>query len=184
MDLPIYARRRVPTTEFVEFWSGHWSSKDKERDKIYYNSQIADPLCPKNLKDLFIWKNQTPLSGKKEESVDKLVERISELRSLPDDTPAQSFLEHFKGVSAIWRIFLLHCWSKGRHPIYDQHVHRAMNFICKGEIEEISKWNDQQKIKAYLDRYLPFFELFHVPGSQKPDQALMAFGRFLKSYRL
>jgi len=185
MNLPIYIRRDIPPVEFVEFWSSHWSSKDQDWDKVYYNSQITDPLCEKNLRDLFIWKNQTPLSKKKGESVRRLVNRIPELKELPGDTSVQCFLERFNNVSAIWRIFLFHCWSKGRYPIYDQHVHRAMSFICNGETEEITKWNDQRKTEAYLHCYLPFFKPFHItPSSQKADQALMVFGRFLKSYRL
>jgi len=54
--------------------------------------------------------------------------------------------------------FLLHCWSHAhgsrKYPIYDQHVHRAMTFICKGEREEIENWNDKKKVDAYLTKYL------------------------------
>jgi hypothetical protein len=113
--------------------------------------------------------------------VNSFIGCLEELQALRPQTEPKVFLEMFKNVAAIWRIFLLHCWSKSKCPIYDQHVHRAMTFICKNQREEIGEWGDQRKIGAYLHRYIPFFARFDEPNSQRVDQALMVFGRFVKA---
>lgn len=186
-DLPVYPRASAPTpTAFVEFWARNWTSKDKEQDSRYYDPAIGRPFTCVRLLKLFRWKNQTKLSRRKLRRVLSFVASIPKLEGLSNQTDAQAFLEEFPEGGAIWRIFLLHCWScyygSRKYPIYDQHVHRAMMFICKNEIEETGNWTDPAKIQAYLDKYIPFFDGFSEHDPQKVDQALMIFGRFIKTY--
>jgi hypothetical protein len=61
---------------------------------------------------------------------------------------------------------------------YDQHVQRAMRFIQAGRIEEIPA-TDPEKIKVYVDQYVPFHAQFERADSREVDKALWAFGKFL-----
>ena len=87
----------------------------------------------------------------------------------------------------------MHCWYPDRFPIYDQHVHRAMSYIQDGTLDKLEKHRDQDVIKLYLDRYMPFFEEFgkiDVPfdpkldgiRSRKADRALSSFGLYVSGH--
>jgi hypothetical protein len=182
MRLLICSYENVSPHRFVEFWSSQWTDKDKAADNQYYNPNIGKPLTEERLKALFRWKNTIELSGPKSRSVEYHVSRLDDLKKLPADTAPSDFLSQFKKGGAIWRIFLLHCWSFWRgakYPMYDQHVHRAMTFICEGSKEEIST-NDREKIDTYLNKYIDFFRRFSECDPQKVDQALIKFGQFMK----
>jgi hypothetical protein len=182
MQLPIYSREWAPTAaKFIDFWADQWSAKDKQQDAILYTPYIRKPLTPDSLRKLFEWKNQMPLAKKKLKTVDRFISRLKELERLSDTTDPKTFLDTFKDGGAIWRIFLLHCWSQSKYPIYDQHVHRAMTFICERRCEEIGGWNDRKKIEAYVRKYIPFFNSLGTHGPQRIDQALMVLGRFIKN---
>jgi hypothetical protein len=100
------------------------------------------------------------------------------LVQLSPDESASDLLVRFSEGGAIFRIFWLHCWRPELFPIYDQHVHRAMRFIEAGVREEIPG-NDAQKIRSYLDNYLPFHAGFDGIAWRQVDKALWAFGKFL-----
>jgi hypothetical protein len=116
---------------------------------------------------------------------------LEKAKALPRDISAERFLSAFPEGGAIHRIFWLHCWRPRTFPIYDQHVHRAMVFIKTGQIEELSSFNDENKIERYLGNYLPFYETFAdvdldfdltrdgVPG-RGIDRALVTFGSCIK----
>jgi hypothetical protein len=186
LELPIYSRGNASTTEFVKFWSRQWSDKDRKSDEDYYKPHLKGALTDEGLRDLFRWKNQTPLSAAKQRTLERIVARREELVDLSRDTKPEDFLNRFREGQAIWWIFLLHCWShrhgSKKYPIYDQHVHRAMTFICKGEREESGGWSNKAKVNAYLTKYLRFFDRFGDHDPKKVDQALMVFGRFVKTY--
>lgn len=186
MNFEIFDRRSVDADQFVNFWAKFWSAKDQKQDQEFYDKQIKEPLTEENLRRLFRWKNQIDFANhdSKSKAMNRIISRLEELRELSPTTTAESFLTQFDDLSAIWRIFLLHCWSKGKYPIYDQHVHRAMSFICLGKMEEIGTWSDKRKACSYLKRYLPFSKNLGVANTQKVDQALMVFGRFLKTYSI
>lgn len=186
--LTIYSPKLAPTpADFISFWSVQWTETDQQKEGQLYEPYIGRPLNSKRLLSLFEWKNQTPLSKKKRARVMAFINQLDELRRLPKNTDANTFLKKFPHGGAIWRIFLLHCWShaagKTKYPIYDQHVHRAMTVIGENRREEIVRWNDNQKIDSYLKRYVPFFRDFGTNEPRKLDQALMIFGRFMKNYR-
>jgi hypothetical protein len=184
MQLPTYSCEAASMDQFIKFWANQMSAKEREGEKLYL-SHIGKPLTSENLKALFEWKNKMILSGRKLETVKvNFIDRLKELRNLPHTTEPKAFLDQFKEGGVIWRIFLLHCWSKAKRPIYDQHVHRAMTFICAKQREEIAEWKDQKKIiDTYAERYIPFFEKFSAHPYRKVDQALWFFGRFLKTTR-
>ncbi len=183
MQLPIYARESASKAKFIAFWASQVSVKDIEQDEKQYMPHIGKPLNRERLEALYRWKNQMRLSEKKRHSVERYyIGQLEKLQQLPPTIDPATFLGTFKG-GAIWRIFLLHCWSPSEYPIYDQHVHRAMTFIRGKPREEIAGWSDQKKINAYLGKYIPFFNSFGAHDQRMVDRALWVLGRFIKTTR-
>jgi hypothetical protein len=168
---------------FIAFWADQVSANGIKQDEKLYTPHIRKPLTRKGLEALYQWKNQMRLSDKKRQSVEtNYIAHLERLQKLPPETEAGDFLlREFPEGGAIWRIFLLHCWSSAKYPIYDQHVHRAMTFIKERPPEEIAGWSDRKKINAYREEYVPFFDSFGFHGHRKVDRALMVLGRFIKS---
>jgi len=116
MQMPIVQLKRASAQQFVNFWSSRYVDPREE----LYEKNIGRELTKTRILQLFHWKNGTPLSVRKEASVEKnFSDRIPELEQLPPDIGAGDFLKRFAGGGAIWRIFWLHCWKPGRFPIYD-----------------------------------------------------------------
>lgn len=163
--------------EFVAQWS-QWYSYPSEDG---YSSNIGLPLTPARIHALFEWKNGGKLSARKLKSVElHYAARSTELNNLPANTTAQDFLGKFGG-GAIWRIFLLHCWRPQRFPIYDQHVHRAMEFIQTRTAREISS-STKAVLRDYTERYVPFWRRFSATPDREVDKALWVFGKVLKQF--
>ena len=178
--LTVYRPLRAKPAAFVEFWSALY---DDPQEKLYENS-IEGPLTAEKVDRLFIWKNGGKLSKPKQRSVERnYIARLDEFHDLPKDTPAEDFLARFSAGGAIWRIFWLHCWSPDRFPIYDQHVHRAMARIEETQPEELNECGDSEKIRRYLDQYIPFHDRFRGLDPRQVDRALWSFGKFLKTWQ-
>ena len=174
MQLIIYEPRKADRKAFVEFWAARYTGYDDE----FYDANVGQDLTESRILEWFIWKNGTPLSEAKRQSVLRnFVARRGELDLALNETAAQ-LLARFSEGGAIWRIFWLHCCQPARFPIYDQHVHRAMGFIQSGVPEEIPE-RDPQKIRAYLDLYMAFHAQFDGIPFRQVDKALWAFGKFL-----
>jgi len=175
MGMIIYEPKRVDREAFVMFWSQRYQYTQEH----LYDNNIGFPPTIERILALFIWKNGTPLSALKQQSVrQNFVQRIDELKSIPLEENASDFLERFSAGGAIWRIFWLHCWQPNKFPIYDQHVHRAMTFIKTGKLEEIPVY-DPRKIDSYIKRYMPFYSEFRGIDHREVDRALWSFGKFL-----
>jgi len=171
--LVIYEPVDVDATAFVDFWASRYDVN--EGDDEFYKTNIGQELTKERIIEWFEWKNGLPLSGRKLKSVMRnFVERLDRGGR---DEDARELLDRFREGGVIWRIFWVHLLTAGRFPIYDQHVHRAMRFI-QGLAEEIPK-NDGDKIRAYLDDYIPFHTGFSFAAPRAVDKALWAFGRFL-----
>lgn len=171
----IYEPKRVDREAFVQFWSQRYQYAQEH----IYHENIGQPLTVERVLALFEWKNGTPLSALKLQSVKQnFARRIDELKSIPFEEGASDFLKRFPSGGAIWRIFWLHCWRPKKFPIYDQHVYRAMAFIKTGRIEEIPAY-DPRKVDSYLEKYLPFYSKFQGIDHREVDKALWSFGKFL-----
>ena len=171
--------------EFVEFWALRYFDS---HENLYTGNINCPHHTAETLTALFKWKIGAWLFARRlTQTVEPyFLRRIEVARALPPDV--DTFLKTFAYGGAIYRIFWLHCWYPRRFPIYDQHVHRAMAFIGNGEIEELGEYGDEDKIRMYIERYIPFFDSFRdvgipfdlesdaVPG-RKVDRALMAFGQ-------
>lgn len=175
MPMIIYQPFQANQQQFVEFWNLRYEYAEEH---LYLNN-VGQELTEQRILELYQWKNGTPLSNRKLESVRRnFVQRRDELEQLPPNVSANEFLDHFTNGGAIWRIFWLHCWRPNLFPIYDQHVHRAMAFIDTGVLEEIPQY-DPRKIEAYINRYLPFHAQFAALDRRAVDKALWAFGKFI-----
>lgn len=176
MNLVIYQPVEADPSGFVDFWAARYTGYDD----AFYDANVGQELTQTRILEWFTWKNGTPLSDLKRRSVLRnFVARRGELDRIGLDETASAFLSRFSEGGAIWRIFWLHCWQPTRFPIYDQHVHRAMRFIEAGVLEEIPA-QDAEKIRVYLDDYVPFYAQFEGIGLRLVDKALWAFGKFLK----
>ena len=181
----VYARSTPDSLhDFIEFWAKRYYYPYEH----LYTQNIGGPHTPEGLSDLFKWKIGTQyfaskLPRLKENFIDRHAEAEKLSKEIANREPrenARCFLEHFREGGAIHRIFWLHCWNT-RHPIYDQHVHRAMAFIQgNGEREELPKFKPDEQIELYLDRYLSFFDEFRGLDGREVDKALWQFGKSLK----
>ena len=179
MKFIVFEESSASLPKFVDFWEARYSY----RLEGLYEKHIKDPFSCTAVRKLFMWKNGTPLSPLKTESVEaNYVLRIDDARNLPRDTTPEQFLETFPKGGAIWRIFWLHCWNQD-FPIYDQHVHRAMKCIQNENAEEIGQYSDNRKIHLYLTQYIPFYRNFCEIDGRKVDRALWAFGKFMKAWK-
>lgn len=176
MPMITYEEVNANMDDFIVFWSQCYRYNN---EKIY-DDNIEGGINKEKLIKLFEWKNGYKLSERKNQSIhNNFISRLNELSLLEKNLDPKQCLEKFNKGGAIWRIFFLHCWNKIEFPIYDQHVHRAMEFIEKGVPGEIPS-ADQKKIDSYLKRYIPFHKKFKNFDQRKVDKALWAFGKFLK----
>ena len=164
--------------EFIDCWSEQYYYPKNEN---YYNNNITKKiLCRNDIMELYIWKNGMNLSAKKLEILEKKIllklDIINDLKSqyLPI---LDSFLEEFQEVSFVWKIFLLHIINPNTYPIYDQHIHRAFNYLQ-------SENNYNQHVtqnEFYFNHYLPFIRLKKIDNLKKLDEAFFAFGQFINT---
>lgn len=187
METVILEKKKVPMREFLEFWSRSYDSAHP--NEILYTENIGREYTEENLRKLFIWKNTSNLSKSKTSAFDEKI--LKELKFIldkrnQDDFTFEQHSKKFSKVSAVWRIFLFHIINPDRNPIYDQHVHRAYNYIHSLDFEHVtSSIGDQRKIEFYSEKLLPFVHDNRGDLTIKQvDQALFSFGRFLKNHQL
>lgn len=183
----IYVPQGVSHKEFIEFWAPRYY----DAHESLYTTSILGPHTDQTLRDLFYWKEGAQFFKKKWPAMlENFVSRRTEAQALPPTISAEDFLANFSKGGRIYRIFWLHCWFPNRFPIYDQHVHRAMTYIQTGEGEELTELRDEEAIKSYIEKYIPFHQQYaaiELPfdecrdgiPSRKADRALFVFGRSL-----
>ena len=174
---PVLNYSKGTPKDFVLFWWKSYSGYDDN----FYRERTGKPLTKTQIEEWFVWKNGRKLSAKK----DKTIRRYSLPKEGIDSDADAIALKEFLGRpgGAIWRIFWLHLQHPSRFPIYDQHVHRAMEFLLTGQPREIPSSNPA-RVRKYLEVFCPFFERFSPYDGydrRQVDQALWGFGRFLKS---
>lgn len=168
--------------KFIDYWSELYK---RELDEKYLKNINKSKFSEEDIISLFEWKNGMTLSNLKRESLEKNIIKklaiINEYKSR-ETINTDDFLEEFKSVSAVWRIFLLHTIKPNTYPIYDQHVHRAYNIVHDLPFEEVnSEMKDSEKLKFYTDTYLPFIDTLKAKFDlKKVDEALVSFGQFFR----
>jgi hypothetical protein len=184
MNFISLSNKSVNIKEFINFWSQFYIDPGERK----YVDNINKNPCDKDaLLALFEWKNGSKLSKGKKKSFEAKISISSKLdiiNSLKSHFELKKFLEEFKEVSTIWKIFLLHIIKPARYPIFDQHVYRAFYYIKNFKVRELS-YDNKEKEKEYFEDYLPFFK--QIQGGhpiKKLDESLWSFGKFLKgNYR-
>ncbi len=172
---PIFEIKRVDKDEFVKFWSNQYFDKKEH----LYKPNIGKSLTPDRLLKLFEWKNGSKIANHKLTSIFRNYIDASPTPPALDDTEALIRFASSEG-GAIWRIFWLHCHSPETYPIFDQHVFRAMAKLLRGNLEEIPE-NNKTKAVIYAKEYLSFHQSFKHDNSKQLDEALWAYGKYLKA---
>lgn len=170
--------------EFVRFWRKLYSYGNEQ---LYIRNIHNKEFDEGNLRELYHWKNGMTLSGSggKEKSLnEKIIKRINHINSFKKDESIdlESFNSIFGDVSAVWRIFLLHIIKPDTYPIYDQHVHRAYNYLHGEDWKSINNnLSNKVKLDFYYNHYLPFVFSMKELKIKEVDEALFAFGQFLNN---
>jgi hypothetical protein len=155
--------------EFIEYWSQKYTYKYENK----YIENISNPLTEDSLLKLFEWKNGTPLSQNKKNSI------IENYPINKNDNLEERYLNHNESGGAIWNIFFLHCKKSFIYPIFDQHTYRAMYYILNKELDELPL-KKVEIYDCYKNIYIPFFNSFEEEDKRKVDKALFTFGQYLK----
>lgn len=167
---------------FVDHWDQFY---DYPLEHLYSERIRLQVYSVEDIEKLFIWKNGTSLSKKKYESLHtKITPKIQIINDLKQRFILEAFIDQFSDVSTIWKIFLLHIIVPQLYPIFDQHVYRAYRFINNHMISEIPS-SDRQKEQEYFNNYVYFFREIERTSERSPkkiDEALWAFGKFLKTF--
>ena len=170
----------VSPKEFITFWSSFYNYPLEE---LYINRISKNQFSSNDLTKLFEWKNGSRLSAKKQKTFQKIINKLDVINDLKKEFSLNIFQDKFKFIKGIiWKIYLLHLIAPSEYPIFDQHVCRALYFITKNQKKEIPSQN-RVKEKLYFDEYVTFFNKLSEGGvsRKKLDEALWAFGKFLKT---
>lgn len=168
---------------FITFWSTQYLFSN---ETLYVNSISKTEFTVEDIQNLYVWKNGMKLSELKQKSLeDKIISKLSIINDLKSnaDIDLEAFNKEFKGLSAVWKIFLLHIISPNKYPIYDQHIHRTFIFIHNEDWNNISNDTISNKDKEafYVNRYLPFIQSSNLRDLKQLDEAFFAFGQFLNT---
>lgn len=168
--------------EFITFWSKLYSYSNEH---LYNDTIIKREYDIDNFQKLFVWKNGMKLSGLKQKSLDiKIIAKLSIINTLKsnEEVDLDFFKKEFKNLSAVWKIFLLHTIKPKTYPIYDQHIHRAYNYIHNLDYSNISsEMSNKIKEEFYFNTYYPFIQKQKQNNLKRLDEAFFAFGQFLNT---
>ncbi len=162
---------------FIEFWSKQYSYPKYEG--YYQECIVKKNYTCEDIERLYIWKNGMKLSGPKANGLqNKIISKVEAINTFKKQRKldVESFLEEFENVSFVWKMFLLHCIKPKVYPIYDQHIHRAYNFL-HGDMDFMKR----KQHSFYFDFYLPFIKKEDIKDLRKLDKAFFAFGQFLNT---
>jgi len=180
---PIFKFEYSQLVDFIDFWSKFYAYPEED---LYLKSIEKNQLSVEDIENLYKWKNGGTLSQRKEASLHGKIlseERLMIINYLKSNFDLNKFQQGFRDVSAIWKIFLLHIIAPQEYPIFDQHVYRAYYFLTHQQLNEIPNSNPQKE-EIYFKNYAVFFRdvLEKTSCNQKKiDEALWAFGKFLKT---
>lgn len=180
--LPIIKiKPQVSLGEFIIFWSKQYHYPKDVYDKIIAKKQFDK----KDIEEIYKWKNGSELSKSKQNSLkNKITKKIVVVNKLKQQAnfSIEEFKKHFSDVSFVWKIFLLHIINPKKFPIYDQHIHRAYNFIHGLNWKDINHAiNEKKKSEFYFDVYLKFIHKNKINDIQKLDESFFAFGQFINT---
>ncbi|MEJ8802826.1 hypothetical protein [Pontibacter sp. H249] len=179
--LILHKTQETDLQRFIDFWSRLYRYP---LERLYNNTITKSQFDPDDIQSLFKWKNGMDLSSRKQQSLDTKIKsqlKVINQMKLQAVLDVECFLAEFSGLTAVWKIFLLHIIKPLRYPIYDQHINRAYNFVHDLEYRHISASGMTCRTKEdfYFNTYLPFIRNQGSINLKKLDEAFFALGRFL-----
>ena len=165
------AMKVVSRRKFVAYWSDQYRYSKED----LYTRNRRKPFTLARLRTLFLWKNGRKLSSRKEATVRHL--HADPLQRHARAPEVRRYL--LKRGGPIWRIFWLHLQRPDRFPVFDRRVYAAMAQIT-GRGPSTIPSGAHDKIDAYLDRYVAFFNTFNGFPHRRVDRALFWYGRHLE----
>ena len=198
--------------QFVDYWNNKYRNDSVKvlisDEVIDYVEELnlGNNLSEQNIKRLLRWKDPIrltekilsgPNEGKENKKVLKVIENIDYFNEFRQDKISEKefkfITEKIFPTGFVWQIFLFHIARPFEYPIADQNVFRA--FSIQKRTKEPVDWGGY---KDYIDY---FFQIAKSSGISlgKPkgyesdikeivkklknvDNALFAFGQFLRSY--
>ncbi len=180
---------------FISSWSSQYKSSEKKELRSLYKKNIKlKRFTSFNLEELFAWKNgivsrdgaKVKMSKTKRKFLNNVLKHREDINELKSKWDIVRFDEIFKPTehAAIWNSFLMHIIRPNEYPIFDQHVYRSFYYLKTDRVQEL-KGSNKKRTEIYREDYLPFF--LQIKGKSKKrlksvDEAMWAFGKFLKSY--
>ena len=189
---------------FVPFWNSFYHYKildENTQQEIDYfvELNLNNLLTENNIKKLLRWKDPKYLSemiksGKNQDSknprVYKVLSKMNKINDFRNNEITEFQFDEilndcFPNGNGIWNIFIKHIAKPLSFPIYDQHVYRAFCWHKKDNEKDIN--NKYSNYKEYF--YEIYYSLYNdtsviekIRNMKTIDNALMAFGQFLKIY--
>ena len=185
---------------FVLFWRQFYRDSVKvfssdTRIDYYAEIELGRPLTAENVRRLLRWKDaayltEVIMSGAKKgpnRRVDKVIEHVAALNAFRRGTLSETtFLKCATSIFPtgwIWRLFLFHIARPLDYPIVDQHVFRSYCWHTGDESEP--GWEMYERYRRYFDSIVAAAgqtDESPLQMRKHADDALLAFGQFLKRY--
>lgn len=186
--------------QFVEFWSQFTNIRvcvhntDIPID-YFAELNIGNDLTEENIRRLVRWKDPLRLThlvmtnsdnGRSNPKVDRILENINSLndfrRGVLTEDAIKNVVAKIFPHGVVYQIFLLHIAKPHLYPIADQHVFRSYSTHKQAE-KEIA-WATYAGYRSYFSELAGELEVKEIPDNilrlKEIDNALMAFGKFLK----
>ena len=187
---------------FVDFWSQFYKYEVKVLGggtTIDYFSELnlGSDLTEQNVRRLLRWKDPRRLTdprlhgtqaGEHNDSVARVLEKLEDINKFRCDLISEEKMREIvtdlfpKGI--IFQVFLFNIAKPYRYPIADQHVFRTYGLHMK-LIPKVS-WDQNVANRTNFSQIATELSveesLAHVQELKRIDDALMAFGKFLKNY--
>lgn len=203
INLPDVARYDLSTADvFVEFWSQFYGYEVKllnAEQQIDYFSElnVGGDLTEENVCRLLRWKDPRhlthivlsgPKAGAANSTVAKILDRLDLINrfrrdQLTEDAIRLTAAEVFDS-GMVWRAFLVHIAKPHIYPIADQNVFRAWSLHTQSRDEQT--WETYDAYRRYFNGIAETLRVARTIENlrrlKQIDNALFAFGQFLKAY--
>jgi hypothetical protein len=188
--------------DFVTFWSQfndyRITIRGTENPIDYFAElNLGADLTEENARRLLRWKDPHrltqiiltgPNSGQQNQGVEKALQALPSLndfrRGAVTEVAIRETVANVFPNGAVFQIFLLHIARPYQYPIADQHVFRA--YALHNAQSPTITWDTYTGYRNYFSQIAQTLEIQEVPANMRElkriDDALNAFGKFLKSY--
>ena len=186
--------------DFVSFWQTYYRYSVKflgsSREIDYFHElNVGSKLSEGNIRNLLRWKDPRyltsqilsgPNKGGLNGRVERVIEATTELNRFRyneiSEDEFRSVVSRMFPSGPIWQIFIFHICKPISYPIADQHVYRSFSYH-RGRGTPNS-WESYLVYADYFDSICNScnFAQDDMVERKRVDNALMAYGQFLKNY--